>query len=78
MSKKRLSVLLGVILIICAIISTHSYLIYVEEAKENVKYSSHFPTYSGMPYVEINGNIPYFSEEDYSKEFIEYYSELDA
>lgn len=35
------------------------------------------PEYSGNPYVEINGNVPYFTEDDYSYESYEYYSELD-
>lgn len=36
------------------------------------------PAYSGSPYVEINGNIPDFSESDYSTEAFESYSELDS
>lgn len=36
------------------------------------------PAYSGTPYVEINGNIPYFTESDYSTQAFESYSELDS
>ncbi|MCD8022764.1 MAG: DNA/RNA non-specific endonuclease [Lachnospiraceae bacterium] len=36
------------------------------------------PDWSGEPYVEINGNIPDFPEEDLTEESFEYYSELDA
>ncbi len=36
------------------------------------------PEFSGTPYVEINGNVPYFSESDYSTEAFENYSELDS
>lgn len=36
------------------------------------------PAYSGTPYVEINGNIPYFTESDASTEAFETYSELDS
>lgn len=36
------------------------------------------PTYSGIPYVEINGNIPDFSDSDYSTEVFESYSQLDS
>lgn len=36
------------------------------------------PDYSGTPYVVINGNVPYFSEKDYTKEAFEHYSELDS
>lgn len=36
------------------------------------------PPYSSSPYVELNGNIPGFSEADLTTESFEYYSELDA
>lgn len=35
------------------------------------------PAYCGTPYVEININIPYFTESDYSTQAFESYSELD-
>ena len=35
------------------------------------------PEYSGSPYVEVNNNIPNFSEEDYTTKAFEKYSELD-
>lgn len=35
------------------------------------------PSYSGIPYVVINNNIPEFSESDYTKDAFEKYSELD-
>lgn len=35
------------------------------------------PPFGGTPYVEINGNIPYFGEADYTTESFESYSELD-
>lgn len=35
------------------------------------------PEYSGNPYVEINGNIPFFIKEDYGTNPFEDYSELD-
>ena len=38
---------------------------------------STIPEYSGEPYVEINNNIPYFTEDDYTQEPFERYSELD-
>lgn len=34
--------------------------------------------YSGDPYVEINGNIPYFTESELTTEPFEIFSELDA
>ena len=36
------------------------------------------PEFSGEPYVAINGNIPFFVEEEYTTESYEYYSELDT
>ena len=36
------------------------------------------PEYNGTPYIEINNNIPYFTESDLTVESYESYSELDA
>lgn len=36
------------------------------------------PQYSGIPYVEINGNVPYFTEEEKTTKVFENYSELDS
>ena len=38
---------------------------------------STIPEYSSSPYVELNNNIPYFTEEDYTTEPFEKYSEWD-
>ena len=39
---------------------------------------STIPEYTSVPYVEINNNIPYFTEEDLTTEPFEKYSELDS
>ena len=45
---------------------------------ENIIFDlSTIPEYSSNPYVEINNNIPYFAEEDYTTEPFEKYSEWD-
>ena len=44
-------------------------------AKDDFTLSS-VPAYSGSPYVEINGNVPFFKNFKYGESF-EYYSELD-
>lgn len=36
------------------------------------------PVFSGEPFVAINGNIPFFREEEYTTESYESFSELDA
>ena len=33
--------------------------------------------YSGKPYVEVNGNIPFFTSDEYTTEVFEEYSEID-
>lgn len=38
---------------------------------------STIPEYQSSPYVEINNNIPYYNEEDYTTESFERYSNLD-
>ena len=38
----------------------------------------HIPEYSGSPYVEINGNVPSFSEKKKNGSAYEFYSELDS
>lgn len=38
---------------------------------------SSIPEYSSSPYVEINNNIPYFTEEDYTTQTFETYSDWD-
>ena len=35
------------------------------------------PAFSGQPYVEVNGNNPFFEEEDYNTKSFEQYSRLD-
>lgn len=36
------------------------------------------PAYSGNAYVAVNGNVPFFTEEEITASSYEYYSELDA
>lgn len=36
------------------------------------------PAYSGTPYTEVNGNQPYFTEEELTTQSFETYSELDS
>lgn len=39
---------------------------------------SDVPEFSGMPYIEINGNSPYFTDDEYTTDSFEHYGELDA
>ena len=38
---------------------------------------SSLPDYGGSPYVAVNDNVPYFTEEDYTTNSFESYSDLD-
>ena len=49
---------------------------YLTEENVTVDLSS-IPKYSSSPYIEINNNIPYFEEKDYTTKNFEQYSELD-
>ena len=50
----------------------------INEKEENVVFDlSTIPEYTSNPYVEINSNIPYFNEENYTLEAFEKYSDLD-
>lgn len=44
-----------------------------EQKEDDVK----IPVFSGDPFVAINGNVPFFREEEYTTESYEFFSELD-
>ena len=48
------------------------------EAHRKYQASLKIPEYSGQAYAEINGNIPFFYEEDKTTRSFESYSELDS
>ncbi|MGN1146638.1 MAG: DNA/RNA non-specific endonuclease [Acetatifactor sp.] len=47
-------------------------------AAENPFPLENIPAFSGEVYIEVNGNVPYFEEEDYTTESFESYSDLDT
>lgn len=50
---------------------------WISGSQESITLSE-IPEYSGEPYIEINGNEPEFTEEDFSEDSFEIYSELDS
>jgi len=44
----------------------------------NAESIEEIPPFSGEAYVAVNGNVPFFVEEEYTTESYEYYTELDA
>ena len=81
-----------VTLIIFIILSVTTYIIENIEKKENENQSNtvntienttyinieDIPDYTDQIYIEINNNKPYFTEEEYTTESFEKYSELDS
>ena len=52
-----------------------------EQVREDLGYFAYLedlPTYSGNPYVEINGNVPTFDMEEITTEVFEIYANLDV
>lgn len=47
-------------------------------APETPVQAGEYPPYSGEAYVEVNGNVPFFTEEEQTTDAFETYSELDA
>lgn len=50
----------------------------VEQNQQIIFDLNSIPEYTSSPYVEINNNIPYFKDEDYTTEAFERYSEWDV
>ena len=50
----------------------------VDQKQQTIIDLSSIPEYTSSPYVEINNNIPYFKEEEYTTEAFERYSEWDV
>lgn len=92
MSKKRRNnqniwqVIVKIIIIICILIGGYitSNIENTNSDTENIAQNENIiidlgaiPEYTSSPYVELNNNIPYFTEEDYTTEPFEKYSDWD-
>lgn len=52
---------------------------YIDLYEDEVETShTEIPIYQSETYIELNGNIPNFTEEDYNTKPFEYYSDLDS
>lgn len=66
------------LIVVILLLSVFLYSLYKSsEAHRKYEVSLHVPAYSGSPYVEINNNIPFFDEDDLTKDTFESYSDLD-
>ncbi len=74
--KKKLPILL-----IALLVTVCGYFLKPDTPKNAVSQNEWFETveeYSGSPYVEINGNVPFFTEEEITDESFETYGEMDS
>ena len=77
---KQILILVFFIIIICIIGYISSNIDYPNDVSSSNIISAdleNIPDYSGNPYIEINNNIPFFNESDYTTTAFEQYSELD-
>lgn len=72
--KQRFLILISVILALCFLTGCMKSPAIPEK---NIVSSASLPEFSGSAYIELNGNMPYFSLDDYPKESFEEYGELD-
>lgn len=74
MKKQNVFALLSLLLAACILLVGCASPVPVESASFSL---SAVPPYSGSPYAVIHDNVPYYSEDDYTTQSYEYYSELD-
>ena len=68
-------ILLALLLIVVAVLNSDRFTSPETDSRQVEELS--IPEYSGLPYVEVNNNIPYFTEDEYTTEAFEEYSDLD-
>lgn len=75
---KFFRIIITLALLVLAIIYVRFQIRSSSEEVRRVKASiGDIPEYTGKPYVEINGNSPFFTENDYTVSTFETYSDLD-
>ena len=74
MKKQNVFALLSLLLAACILLVGCASPVPAESASFSL---STVPPYSGSPYAVIHDNVPYYSENDYTTQSYEYYSELD-
>ena len=72
--KKKLSIASAALLLLLALVR---FLFFSPEPVPVISLDQ-IPDYNGAPYVQINGNIPQFTEDDLTTESFEEYGELDV
>ncbi|MCR4839419.1 MAG: DNA/RNA non-specific endonuclease [Eubacterium sp.] len=66
------------VLLLAAAVCLYLFILRKGKGEETPKEESRVPAFAGSPYVEVNDNRPYFTEEEKAAETFESYSEPDA
>ncbi len=79
MKKRLLSFLLFISLLfsLCSCFTTPKSPVTIPEITQSAFSYEDIPSYSSSPYVEVNGNIPFFTKDDITTVSFESYSQLD-
>ncbi len=79
-NMKRLFPVIAVLMLLvgCSIKNSSSMSGRLSDEAGSFPAAGDIPAYSGSMYTEINGNTPYFSQEDITDKAYEHYSELDG
>ena len=76
--RKKVIIILVVVLFLCASAATVWLIFRNRSERLAEKAGMDVPDYAESPYVEVNGNVPYFTDEDKERSTFESYSELDS
>ena len=76
--RKKVIILLLVLMVLCISAAVVMLIFRYRNKKGSESPGMDVPAFSGSPYVEINGNVPYFTEEDKAGSTFESYSDLDS
>lgn len=75
---KKKEVTLGSVIVMILLLVLYFVLPGQEQGQVPTDLLAQIPAYSGDPFAVLNGNIPLFTEEDYTTRSYEYYEDLDA
>lgn len=75
--KKKIKFFVGVIVIVAAIVLAVAMVYHISNDSSN-KVVSEIPAYSGIAYVKINNNVPFFNANEITTNSFEKYSNLDT
>ncbi|NBH13025.1 hypothetical protein D3Z36_02190 [Lachnospiraceae bacterium] len=80
MRCRKISCQCAVLFICCMFLTACTYVLPKDKVQigQEITNLKDIPDYSGVPYTEINGNVPQFSEDELTENSFETYSNLDS